>query len=87
MTKKQLERLGKIIKLLGPAKTPNMDIYLHNVSEKEAKEIMRKLPKAFRKRTNITENGNNWKEAKTEGMYGFGRLTVSVFYSKEKGGE
>ena len=87
MTKKQLEKLGKIINLLSPSNEISMDIYRHNVSKKEAKEIMRGMPKGFRKTTRITESGNDWKDANKSNVYGLNRLQVTVFYSKEKGGE
>ena len=87
MTEKQLEKLGKIISLMGSSGRMNIDIHVHNVSKKKAVKIMRGMPKGFRKTTRITESGNNWKEAVKSNIYGLGRLEVTVFYPKEKGGD
>ena len=87
MTEKQLEKLGKILNLMSPSTEMNIDIYVHNISKKEAVEIMKGMPKGFRKTTRITESGNNWKEAIKSNVYGLGRLEVTVFYLKGKGGD
>ena len=87
MTDLQLAKLGKILRLLKPRVEVNMTIYIHETSRKEAKEIMRQLPKSFRRKSKVTESGHDWSEARKSHIYGLGRLEVTVFYPKRKGGE
>jgi len=87
MTKIQLGKLERIIKLTEPSKATNIIVYMHVASKKEAIEILKRIPKNFRRTSRATECGSDWTEAIKSNVYGLGRLEVTVFYPKEKGGE
>lgn len=80
MTNLQLAKLGKIIKMVSPAKEVNMDIYVHQVSKRRADEIMRCIPKIFHRSKKKEGSVVRWKEATKNNVYGFGRVSITVFY-------
>lgn len=87
MTKIQLEKLGRIIDLARPPVKVNMSMYIHSTSRDEAREIIKRIPKNFRRTSKVTESGSDWTETIKRNVYGLGRLEVTVFYPKKKGGE
>ena len=84
MSKLQLEKIGKILGLAKPTTKVHMTIYMHDVSREDAKGIMKRIPKNFRKKSKITDCGNDWSEATKGNVYGLGHLEVTVFYPKRK---
>jgi len=82
--KLQFNRLERIFRLASPSTTINVVIYMHDVSRKEAKEIMKRMPRGFHKTSKVTESGSDWSEAIKSNVYGLGRLEVTVFYPKER---
>ena len=84
MTDLQLAKLEKLIKTVGPTKDVNMSIYIHKLSKERADEIMRGIPRSFRRGKKESGPGIVWRDAVKEDIYGFGRIEITVFYPIRK---
>ena len=87
MTKIQLEKLGKLIKIIG---TNDLDVsfYKHKSPVNEVDTKMAMLPKRFSVCTGKTESGDlQWKWGDSYKIYGFRHISITMVYLKEEGGE
>lgn len=87
MTELQLRKLGKIFRLASSSMAVNVTINIHDASKQGAREIIKGIPRGFRKKSKITVCGSDWTEATKRNVYGLSHLEVTVFYPKKKGGE